>query len=56
MVKLPNIVLEVPRRSMKPQRLLIILLRKLSVLQDLRSEYCEKHHISNITEATGDAV
>ena len=57
MVDLPSILLEVPHRSMKSQRLLIILMRKSSVLQDLISassasiEYFEQYYISNITEA-----
>ena len=51
MVDLPSILLEVPHRSMKSQRLLIILMRKSSVLQDLSIEYFEQYYISNITEA-----
>ena len=51
MVDLPSILLEVPQRSMKSQRLLIILMRKSSVLQDLSIEYFEQYYISNITEA-----
>ena len=51
MVDLPSILLEVPQRSMKSQRLLIILMRKSSVLRDLSIEYFERYYISNITEA-----
>ena len=51
MVDLPSTLLEVPHRSMKSQRLLIILMRKSSVLQDLSIEYFEQYYISNITEA-----
>ena len=51
MVDLPSILLEVPQRSIKSQRLLIILMRKSSVLRDLSIEYFEQYYISNITEA-----
>ena len=51
MVDLPSILLEVPQRSMKSQRLLIILMRKSSVLRELSIEYFEQYYISNITEA-----